>query len=106
VLAAAPERLALVFSELATNALRHGSPPVSVTLSRGRRSWLLVVADGLGGSGPRPRAPAPGVGGHGLHLVLALTHATGWVASGLGKEVWAELDDAPPRHLLDALRLP
>src|SRR3954464_8075213 len=58
----AVEKLPLVFEELVSNALRHGRPPVTVSLTTSDRTWLLEVSDAAGdrppaaagGRGPRP----------------------------------------------------
>jgi len=85
---------ALLVSELATNALRHGPRAesefeVAVTaLADG--SCLLEVSD-EGRAAPRTRAPEPWEeSGRGLHLVEHLATAWGvWSRGGHGKTVWA-----------------
>ena len=63
------ERLALVVSELGGNALRHAQAPVTISLSRLPRGWLLNVSDGDPATAPlvepahgrsRPEARAGG----------------------------------------------
>jgi hypothetical protein len=104
LLASAAERVGLVFSELATNALRHGRHPVTVTLARSRDSWLVTVSDAQPDTGPlvveRARNRA---GGHGLRLVLQLSRAAGWYRDLRLKHVWAEVPDAPPQPLMQSL---
>src|SRR3954468_20110489 len=39
------DRLLLVFEELASNGLRHGSPPVQVAVIGTTGGWLLQVSD-------------------------------------------------------------
>jgi serine phosphatase RsbU (regulator of sigma subunit)/anti-sigma regulatory factor (Ser/Thr protein kinase) len=75
----APEELLdsmlLVTSELVTNGLRHGEPPVLLTLDWRRDRMRLTVTD-QGSKTPRPRLAAPdSTGGRGLFLVSALTAA-------------------------------
>ncbi|HEY0117661.1 MAG TPA: ATP-binding protein [Cellulomonas sp.] len=92
----APRSLAgsvvLVASELATNALRHGTPPATVELRRGRTSWLLDVADGAVDAVPvladRRRL---GEGGFGLVVVGRLADEVGWYVEPGRKHVWATL---------------
>jgi anti-sigma regulatory factor (Ser/Thr protein kinase) len=95
-LAAASERLALVCGELAANAIRHGRPPVTVRLARGRQSWLLEVSDNRIDAMPRPRTPSPTAGGMGLPLIAAASDRVGWYVAGSAKHVWAEVADRPP----------
>lgn len=106
LLASAAERVGLVFSELATNALRHGRHPVTVTLARSRDGWLVTVSDGGRDHGPlvveRARNRA---GGHGLRLVLQLSRSAGWYRDLTLKHVWAEVPDAPPQSLMRSLAL-
>jgi two-component sensor histidine kinase len=106
---AAVEKLTLVFEELVSNALRHGRPPVTVSVTTVGRSWLLEVSDA---AGDRPPAAAvgrdPGQGGLGLGLVaeLSLDHGWGRDADG-GKAVWARVAFDEPQgrtHAADAPR--
>jgi two-component sensor histidine kinase len=89
-------RLLLAYDELASNALRHGRPPVRVELTGYATAWLLDVSDA---APDRPPAPAvdrdPATGGLGLHLVAHLCAAHGWTATGDRKHVWARIDLAP-----------
>jgi serine phosphatase RsbU (regulator of sigma subunit)/anti-sigma regulatory factor (Ser/Thr protein kinase) len=104
VVAEAPEASAdildailLVTSELVTNGLRHGEPPVQLTLDRRGARVRLTVTDG-GSKIPRPRLAGPdATGGRGLFLVSAL--ASAWKiephigdrgGEGPGTSVWAE----------------
>lgn len=80
----------LVASELATNALRHGLPPATVTLSHGRGAYVLDVADGAVGTTPVLAARRPlGEGGYGLYVVGRLADAVGWYVEAGRKHVWA-----------------
>ncbi|MGY1762448.1 ATP-binding protein [Geodermatophilus sp. SYSU D00779] len=59
----AVETVLLVFEELASNGLRHGRPPVHVTVAAAGTGWLLEVNDAAGDRSPIPapiRPPAPG----------------------------------------------
>jgi len=92
-------RLALVLSELVTNAVQHGEDTITVTLGRVDASWLVVVSEGP------PQAPRPGrqpqhwrsdqpqeegVGGRGLAIVAAISQRCG-------------LQRLPDRHLVWSL---
>ncbi|MEU8589192.1 ATP-binding protein [Streptomyces sp. NPDC048664] len=79
----------LVVSELVTNALVHAPGPSGLRLELTPESLLITVWD----SSPRPprsRAPDPGrIGGHGLHLVTALSEDLRTTATPSGKRVTA-----------------
>ena len=99
--------IAMVVSELLTNALRHALPdtgqaprPGSIRLAllQPGRSVICAVAD------PSPKTPAPqdpGIlceGGRGLHVISALADAWGCTAPNhAGKAVWALFSLKPRR---------
>jgi anti-sigma regulatory factor (Ser/Thr protein kinase) len=85
----------LLISELVTNAVRHGSPPILLALECDGEGLRVRVRDGAPAL-PRPRDSIPeDEGGRGLALVDALSDA--WGAEpvvdehGGGKSVWFEL---------------
>ncbi len=69
---AAVEQLVLAFDELASNALRHGQPPVRAQITTTDKGWLLDVTDTA-----TTRPPAEDMnrdlaeGGMGLYLIAA-----------------------------------
>ncbi len=90
--------IAIVVSELLTNALRHARPrtgdtwprrPIQLGLLQPACCILCAVAD------PSRAAPAPGAQGslaetgRGLHIICALSDQWGYVRSDPGKVVWA-----------------
>ena len=83
----------LLVSELATNAIRHGTPPVRLALRlRGDRLRVEVTDS----SPVLPEVGAPGadqVGGRGLQIVqqLAVCWGTEVSRTALGKTVWVEM---------------
>jgi signal transduction histidine kinase len=83
--------VALVVSELVTNAVRAGCELVTVHLDvHGDRVRLTVYDDAPGR--PRPvRSSVSDTGGRGLMLVDALSTAWDVVFDPPGKHVWAEL---------------
>jgi anti-sigma regulatory factor (Ser/Thr protein kinase) len=83
----------LLVSELATNAIRHGAPPVRLTLRLTGGRLRVEVTDS---SPVLPALGRPGpdqIGGRGLQIVQQL--AAGWGAqvsrTTLGKTVWFEM---------------
>lgn len=85
-----PAKLALLATELATNALKHGLPPTTVQLSRQGDQWLIDVADHDVESVPVYAGErVPGAGGLGLHLARMLSVVVGWYPGTGTKHVWA-----------------
>ena len=95
------ETALLLVSELVTNAIRHGAPPVRLSLhwdraadrARGRGALRVEVSD----SSPAAPTVAPASpdqpGGRGMLIVqqLAARWGSSVPASRLGKTVWFEL---------------
>ncbi|GII88773.1 hypothetical protein Ssi03_67630 [Sphaerisporangium siamense] len=80
----------LVISELVTNALIHGSGPVTMALHHAGPAIIGAVSDG-GGARLHVRDAEPEeTGGRGLSIVQALAASWGiWPdADGMGKTVW------------------
>lgn len=85
-----PERMVLVASELATNALTHGAPPTVVTLMSDGAGFLVDVADRDLASSPRIAGDRPlGAGGFGLVIARRLAQDVGWYTDDVDKHVWA-----------------
>jgi hypothetical protein len=110
VAAGAIERLLLVFEETGSNALRHGRPPVQITVTRCDVHWLLEVRDGAVGAGPDPAVDRDAaLGGLGLYVVARVCGAHGWFVDGPVKVVWARIDHTlaeAPGDVVDALPKP
>ncbi|SBT95800.1 PAS domain S-box-containing protein [Streptomyces sp. DI166] len=79
----------LVVSELVTNAIRYGEPPIQLRLIRDH-SLICEVSDGSSTSPHLRRAHAFDEGGRGLLLVAQLTQRWGSRQAGRGKTIWAE----------------
>ncbi len=82
----------LAMSEAFTNALRHapGTETITIRVVGARRELTYEVGDGAAGALPRRRAHREGLpGGHGLHILDAVTAAWGWRPQpDGGKVVW------------------
>jgi two-component sensor histidine kinase len=89
--------MVLVASELATNALRHGTPPTAVRLLRRRDTYLLDVADKDVDAQPYVAAGRPpGHGGFGLQIARRIAVDVGWYTAGATKHVWATFPAQSP----------
>ncbi|CCH89097.1 Two component signal transduction histidine-protein kinase [Modestobacter italicus] len=90
------DRLLLAFEELASNGLRHGGPPVRVTVADGENGWLIDVDDDRVDHAPLPAVDRdPALGGLGLPLISRLSEEVGWAVVGSRKHVWARLRATP-----------
>jgi serine/threonine-protein kinase RsbW len=84
------ERMAVVATELATNALRHGLPPTVVRLMGDGDLLVIDVADHDLAAQPRLDANRPlGAGGLGLQLTRTFAVDVGWYVAEDTKHVWA-----------------
>ncbi|WP_328885247.1 SpoIIE family protein phosphatase [Streptomyces sp. NBC_00316] len=86
----------LVVSELVTNAIRYGHPPIRLRLIRDT-NLICEVSDSSSTSPHLRRAPADDEGGRGLFLVAQLTQRWGTRYTPDGKTIWTEL--TPPHAL-------
>lgn len=85
------DTVALLVSEVATNALVHGSGDVQVRVTTHDHVLRVEVADDSPRM-PEPRAAGPfEEGGRGLSLVQQLSRGWGVYREGAGKVVWFEL---------------
>jgi serine/threonine-protein kinase RsbW len=84
------DRMAVVATEFATNALKYGGPPAVVRLYRTGDSFILDVADRDLGRLPEYAEARPlGEGGLGLPLARALAHRVSWFVTDVAKHVRA-----------------
>ncbi|MBB1261180.1 SpoIIE family protein phosphatase [Streptomyces sp. OF8] len=95
----------LILSELITNAIRYGAPPIRVRLLH-NRSLICEVSDGSSTSPHLRRAKTTDEGGRGLFLVaqFAMRWGTRYIPGG--KVIWTEqalrgTADTTPRELSD-----
>jgi serine/threonine-protein kinase RsbW len=84
------DRMVLVATELATNAIRHGRPPTEVRLLCTPDQFVLDVADHDLSSVPELADTRPiGAGGRGLKLAQSFSLEVGWYATDSTKHIWA-----------------
>ncbi|WP_345140956.1 SpoIIE family protein phosphatase [Streptomyces mexicanus] len=79
----------LILSELLTNAIRYGAPPVRVRMLLGR-TLVCEVSDGSNTSPRLRRAAGTDEGGRGLFLVSQFAERWGTRYVAHGKVIWAE----------------
>ncbi|MER6026196.1 SpoIIE family protein phosphatase [Streptomyces sp. NPDC001851] len=79
----------LIVSELLTNAVRYGAPPVRVRMLLGR-ALVCEVSDGSNTSPRLRRAATTDEGGRGLFLVSQFADGWGTRYAAQGKVIWAE----------------
>jgi anti-sigma regulatory factor (Ser/Thr protein kinase) len=98
--------IAIVVSELVTNALRHALPgcgdarprrPIRLGLLQLRPCLLCAVADPSRAAPVPPPAGSLGETGRGLHIICALSDRWGYTTSDTGKVVWAMFADHHPQ---------
>src|SRR3712207_3605845 len=99
-LANVPDKVAVIATELAANAMAHAKPPTTVRLFRTETTFVLDVADNVPWVVPQFTEQRP-VRAPGLGLVLArkLSVDIGWYVADGSKHVWAQV--AIPRARRD-----
>jgi anti-sigma regulatory factor (Ser/Thr protein kinase) len=86
----------LAVSELVTNAVVHGRPPISLHVDVTTTDLLVSVSDGLPAAVVRPDiAGADATTGRGLAIVAAVTGDWGWDDDRGGKRIWFTLARGP-----------
>jgi PAS domain-containing protein/GAF domain-containing protein len=80
----------LVVSELVTNAIRYGRPPIQLRLIHENSTLISEVFDSSNTAPHMRRARTYDEGGRGLLLVGQLAHRWGTRPAPTGKTVWAE----------------
>jgi anti-sigma regulatory factor (Ser/Thr protein kinase) len=91
------EQAALMVSELATNAIRHGGSDFEVLVEHTSDELYVEVSDAGSGTPAVRHARPRDSSGRGLHIVESLANKWGVRPSnsGLGKTVWFTLSLAP-----------
>lgn len=92
------DRAVLCTSELVTNAIEHGGPPVAFHIDVADDRVRIEVHDGSS-IRPRQRTPPPNCGrGRGIAIVERCTDRWGVEPEAGGKIVWCELSTVRPRR--------
>ncbi|RFC77537.1 SpoIIE family protein phosphatase [Streptomyces sp. AcE210] len=94
----------LIVSELVTNAIRYGRPPIQLRLIHDR-TLMCEVADAGSTTPYLRRARVFDEGGRGLFLVAQLAEHWGTRHARRGKTVWAECALGTPKFFSDAAAL-
>lgn len=88
------EHAQLLTSELVTNAVVHGSPPIQLAIEIDGRTLRVAVSDGNPDTPVVQEAGAAHPGGRGLFIVDSFAQAWGVIAASadsFGKTVWFSL---------------
>jgi anti-sigma regulatory factor (Ser/Thr protein kinase) len=92
-LTGAAEVTLLLVSELVTNALLHGRPPLELRVAAIEGKVRVEVHDAADDRPPARAFPPPDAPhGRGIEIVAALANRWGSAPSPLGKVVWFEVD--------------
>lgn len=84
------EQLVLCTSEVVTNAIEHGAPPIDLRVDRANSHVRIQVSD-ASPLRPRPVDPSPtAIRGRGLLIVDRCASRWGVDEDGSGKTVWFE----------------
>ncbi|MET9677579.1 SpoIIE family protein phosphatase [Streptomyces sp. NPDC006482] len=87
----------LIVSELATNAVRYGTPPLTLRLIKGDRTLTFEVSDSSPVSPHLRHARTSDEGGRGLFICAELSQSWGVRFSDNGKTIWTEQDLPHPQ---------
>ncbi|GAB7191703.1 hypothetical protein NUM3379_24110 [Kineococcus sp. NUM-3379] len=89
------EEAKLLTTEVVTNAVAHGGPPITVRLTcDGTPGMLVAVSDGSPHVPVRREAAPEATSGRGIALVDLLSDAWGVEVGDVGKTVWFHLPAA------------
>jgi serine/threonine-protein kinase RsbW len=101
------ERMAIVATELATNALNHARTGALVWLSRTKKAFVLDVADDLPTVPPQMAENQTfEAGGRGLAITQELADDIGWYRTNGTKHVWAQFSIPRRIRRFQAPRIP
>ena len=84
----------LAVTELVSNALRHGLPPVQLAVTTTTNSVTIAVRDASEDSPHRAMSPTVD-GGFGLRIVSAVCEQWGTDLGPAGKSVWCRISTEP-----------
>ncbi len=92
------EVAAAIVSELVSNAIRHGSPPIRLQVATEPTRIVITVSDASSAEPVVKTASPLDQQGRGLEIVEALSDRWGVTQDENGKSVWCELDVVPARR--------
>jgi signal transduction histidine kinase/DNA-binding response OmpR family regulator len=87
--------VALVATELVTNAIRHGSAPIQIHVRLDEAGIVVEVSDGAHGRPLARNLDPSSIDGRGLHLIDAVGTEMGSRTIGAGKAVWCLVPSNP-----------
>ena len=93
----------LTVSELLTNAIVHGRPPVAVVARVERQTLRVEVGDGSPERGSPQQTSGLASGGRGLAIVDAIAHRWGMETRGAGKAIWIEFCLVPEEEVAESV---
>ncbi|QKW10290.1 SpoIIE family protein phosphatase [Streptomyces sp. NA04227] len=93
----------LIVSELVTNAIRYGAPPIRFRLLHHEDTLICEVADASSTAPHLRRAATTDEGGRGLFIIARIAQRWGTRYTPRGKVIWAEqsLRTPPPEEEMD-----
>lgn len=97
-------KVLLVVSELVTNAVQHGGPPIQLKLVRTGECVLVEVSDSGPGIQLSLTPPEDPSRGHGLLIVERISDRWGTRSHRVGKTIWCDVSISSAESPAESLR--